>query len=167
MDGQSVAIEDLAGDQSIGFNVHVVAIEMCASGGHTVDIDEDLWARGRRVKHLQRDGLEEETFAELIKRHGIEARVRSGEWVSGTRCEITLWHVNIHVLKYESESPRIILIILASDTQVLDSNSTGEEWNIAFKSVLDGQEPISKFYILSGHNCGWIKRIGTINPITS
>ena len=137
MDGQSVAIEDLAGDQSIGFNVHVVAIEMCASGGHTVDSDQDLWSSRCRVEHLLRDGLEEETLAELIKRHGLETRVLSFEWSIGTRCDVTLWHINIHVLKNESESPRIHPIMLVSDTHVLDSNSTSEEWNVAFNSVLD------------------------------
>ena len=132
LDGQSVAIDGLAGDQSIGFNVHVVAVEMGASGGHTVDSDEDLWARGRRVKHLLRDGLEEKVLAEIGQRLGFEAWVISGNWLLDAVCEITLWHVDIHVFENESEFSRVHHIRLAVDIHVLDPYSTIEEGNTCF-----------------------------------
>ena len=166
LDGQSVAIDGLAGDQSIGLNVHVVAVEMGASGGHTVDRDEDLWARGRRVKHLLRDGLEEEALAEISQRLGFEAWVISGNWLFDAVCEITLWHVDIHVFENDSEFSRVTEIMrwVAVDIHVHDPYSTIEEGNTCFDLVCDSDLPITERYIVSHCDGGWIKRIGAIDP---
>ena len=164
LDGQSVAIDGLARDQSIGLNVHVVAVEMGASGGHTVDSDEDLWARGRRVKHLLRDGLEEEVLTEIGQRLGFEAWVTSGNWLFDARCEITLWHVDIHVFENEIQLSCVLLVWEVVDIHVLDPYSTIEEGHSCFHLALNSEIPMIERYILSHCDGGCIKRIGAIDP---